>query len=78
MHINFSVTTIGLFLIAVIDLSHRRLDAGYQLLAMKALEKWRRQSDRSSIDDLLLTLRKMKKNKTIDKIRRQVFTNGVQ
>jgi Death domain len=55
-----------------IDMTHWRLDSGYSLLAMKALEKWYRQSADATVEELVNTLKKMKRHKTADKIYRQL------
>ena len=53
-------------------MTHWRLDSGYSLLAMKALEKWYRQSTDATVEELVNTLKRMKRNKTADKIYRQL------
>src|SRR6218665_64508 len=56
-------------LISVIDISHRRLDVGFKLLAQKSLEKWRRLDRMASVEELIATLRKMRRDNTAAKIR---------
>ncbi|ELU08297.1 hypothetical protein CAPTEDRAFT_211144, partial [Capitella teleta] len=57
----------------VIDLSNRRTDAGFEQLAMKSLEKWRRLSSAASVEELIETLRKMKKRRTVRRIERELL-----
>jgi len=59
-------------LVAEIDMAHWRLDSGYRLLATKALEKWYRQSSDASVEELINTLKKIKRHKLVDKIIRKV------
>ena len=58
--------------LAEIDMAHWRLDSGYTMLGVKALEKWYRQSSDATLEELVNTLRRMKRHKTVDKIYRRL------
>lgn len=60
--------------LSVIDVMRSRtLDASFEELALKGLEKWRRISHNVSIGVLVKTLKRMKKLETAEKIEKEVL-----
>ena len=60
--------------VAVIDLSSRRVQSGgFRTLALKSLEKWRRLHTTPTLDDLVKTLRRLRKKDTIQRIQKEVM-----
>ena len=57
-------------------MGNRRAEGGFQNLAFKSLEKWRRLSSVASVDELLDTLKRMKKRETVKRIQREVQRPG--